>query len=188
MKRGIICLESEWVVTKKKSRLQLNSEPLLQFLKESYDIPYIYRRIATQAELEYYLRQFSKNEYAKYEIIYFSFHGETHGIQLEGEKESLSLNDLLSIKEGIFNNRIIHFSSCRTLLGSQKAIDNFKEESGAKSVSGYTKTVDSVLSAIHDIAFFRECQERNQIPSIFRQLERRYEGIQKELGFRTHSY
>ena len=87
MKRGIICIETEWQITKKKNRLSLNSEPLLRFMEESYGIPFIYRRIATQKELIYYLKQFCKNEYAKYEILYFSFHGQTHGIKLEGEKE-----------------------------------------------------------------------------------------------------
>ena len=188
MKRGIICIETEWQITKKKNRLSLNSEPLLRFLDESYGIPFIYRRIATQRELIYYLKQFCKNEYAKYEILYFSFHGQTHGIKLEGEKELLSLNDLLEIGGDIFKNRIVHFSSCRTLLGSQKSIDVFKDNSGAKAVSGYPKSVDSVLSAIHDIALFRECQERKQIPAIFRRLESMHEGLQKELGFRTHSY
>lgn len=186
MKRGIICIETEWEITKKNNRVSLNSEPLLRFMEESYKIPFIYRRIATQGELEYYLKQFCKKEYAKYEILYFSFHGQTHGIQLEGEKKILSLNDLLEIGGDIFKNRIVHFSSCRTLLGSQKSIDDFMNNSGAKAVSGYTRSVDSVLSAIHDIALFRECQEKKQIPAIFRRLKNLHEGLQQELGFRTH--
>ena len=178
MGKGIICLETEWHITKKRNQISLNSEPLLRFMKECYGIPYIYRRIATLGELEYYVKQFRKSEYDKYEIFYFSFHGQTHGIQLEGEKEPLSLEDLLAIGGDVFNNRFIHFSSCRTLLGAH----------GAKSVTGYTKSVDSVLSAIHDIALFKECLEKEQIPAIFRQLERFYGGLQEKLGFRTHSY
>ena len=188
MGKGIICLETEWHITKKRNQVPMNSEPLLRFMKECYGIPYIYRRIATLGELEYYLKQFCKSEYDKYEIFYFSFHGQTHGIQLEGEKEPLSLDDLLAIGGDVFSNRFIHFSSCRTLLGAQKAIDQFKVDSGAKSVTGYTKSVDSVLSAIHDIALFKECLEKEQIPAIFRQLERMYGGLQEKLGFRTHSY
>ena len=187
MRKGIICLETEWQITKKRSQLSLNSEPLLRFLEESLGISYIYRRIATLGELEYYLKQFRKNDYDKYEIFYFNFDG-THGIQLEGEKDFLSLDDLLAIGGEVFNNRFVHFSSCRTLLGSQVAIDKFKKESGAKSVSGYTKSVDSILSAIHDIALFRECLEKKQISTIFRQLKLMYGGLQEKLGFRTHSY
>ena len=187
MKRGIICFETEWEITTGNNRRSLNTEPLLHFMEESYGIPYLYRRIATKTELEYYLKKLSQKRYDKYDIVYFCFHGETHGLSLEGENELLSLDELITIGGDVFKNRIVHFSSCRTLLGSQKAIDEFKTKSGAKSVSGYARSVDTVLSAIHDIALFRACQEKVQISAIFHELENLYEGLQKKLAFRTHS-
>ena len=60
---GIICIETEWQITKKANRLSLNSEPLIRFISEMYGVPYIYRRVATLAELNYYLKQFQKAEY-----------------------------------------------------------------------------------------------------------------------------
>ena len=98
MKHGIICIETEWQITKKSNRLSLNSEPLKKYISEMYGIPYIHRRVATLGELKYYLEQFSKKEYMNnYSILYFSFHGNTNAIQLEGEKEDLQLDTLLEI-------------------------------------------------------------------------------------------
>ena len=185
---GIICLETEWTITKKDNKRWLCSEPLLRFLSESYHIPYIYRIVATYDELRYYLKQFCKKEYDKYNILYFSCHGETHGIQLEGHKELLTLHDLQEIGGTAFQGRFVHFSSCKTMLGSQTLIDEFKDTTGAKVVSGYTKSVDTVLSAIHDIALFREYQESKQIPPIFNRLHSLYGGLEDKLGFRTNSF
>lgn len=67
---GIICIETEWQVTKKKNRLTLNSEPLLRYVSEMYQIPYFYRRVATKSELSYYLKQFSKKEYEAKKSVY----------------------------------------------------------------------------------------------------------------------
>ena len=188
MNSGIICFETEWEITTRGNRRSLNTEPLLRFMEECYGIPYLYRKIATRGELEYYLRKICARRYDKYGIIYFCTHGQTHGLILEGEKEPLSLDELISMGGDVFQGRIVHFSSCRTLLGSQDAIDKFKNDTGAKSVSGYARSVDTVLSAIHDIALFRACQEKVQIPAIFRELHDLYEGLQKKLAFRTHTY
>ena len=48
---------------------------------------------------------------------------------LEGEKGDeavLNLSDLAHLSDGVFKDRFVHFSSCRTLLGSEKELENFK--------------------------------------------------------------
>lgn len=187
MKHGIICIETEWQITKRANRLSLNSEPLMKYISEMYGIPYIYRRIATLGELKYYLEQFSKKEYMNnYSILYFSFHGNTNVIQLEGEKEELQLDALLEIGGNVFENRLVHFSSCRTLLGSSAKAENFKENSKAKILSGYTNSVDSSLSAIHDIAFFGEYLIRQKTTAIFNNLEKNFGVLEATLGFKYY--
>lgn len=185
MKHGIICIETEWQVTKKKNRLTLNSEPLLRYVSEMYQVPYIYRRVATRAEFSYYLKQFSKKEYEAYDVFYFNFHGETQRIHLEGEKDDLTLDELAEMSNGLFENRYVHFSSCRTLLGSDVTLEQFKKGTGAKVVSGYTKSVDSDLSALLDLALFGEYFTHKQIPTIFGNLDKRFQGLEKELGFKV---
>lgn len=118
-----------------------------------------------------------------YSILYFSFHGNTNAIQLEGEKEDLQLDTLFDIGGNVFENRLVHFSSCRTLLGSQVRAEAFKKNSKAKILSGYTKSVDSSLSAIHDIAFFGEYLIRTKTAAVFNNLEKNFGELENTLGF-----
>jgi len=181
--KGIICIETEWQITTRGNKRNLNTEPLLKFIGNSYGIPYIYRKVATKEELTYYLNQFHKKEFEKYEILYFSFHGNTQKISLENG-EQLSLEDLSNIANGLFENRFIHFSSCRTLLGSDNILKNFKTNCGAKMVTGYTKSVATDLSATHDIALLQQILTKKHLPSIIRNMDKLYGGLEKELGFK----
>lgn len=184
MAHGIICIETEWQITKRANRLNLNSEPLMRFISEMYGIPYIYRRVATKDELKYYLLQFCKKEYAnKYDIIYFSFHGQTHAIHLEGEKEDLSLDDLIEMGASVFENRFVHFSSCRTLIGSSAKALSFKERTGAKLLSGYSRSVEGALAAVHDIALFGEYLQHSRLSTLINNMEKNFGEIEKSLGF-----
>ena len=88
------------------------------------------------------------------------------------------------MSNGLFEYRYIHFSSCRTLLGSNSDIENFKYDTGARVVTGYSKSVNSDLSALLDLALFGEYFTHKQIPTIFCNLERRFGGLVKELGFK----
>ena len=149
---------------------------------------YIYRRIATKSELGFYLRKFKAKKYKSYSIFYLSFHGNTRSIQLEGEKgmnRTVSLNELSILADGCFNGRHLHFSSCRTMLGSEKDLLKFKEETSAKSISGYTKSVDCVLSAINDIAYFDQILRHPYRPDFAgHSMLKYYEGLGHELGFK----
>lgn len=185
---GIICLETEWEHTVKGNRLSLHTKSLLEFLEKSKGCKVIYRRVATKNELQYYLSRFSNMEYKDYSVFYLSFHGDTHSIQLEGENKNdnrITLSELSNMANGAFANRFVHFSSCRTFLGSNKDLEQFKVETGATFISGYTKSVDSILSAINDISYFdqifRYKSKKAYIPSA---MEKYYSGLKKELGFK----
>lgn len=185
MIKGIICIESEFKITTSNNRLSLNTEPLIRFIHEMYNIPFIYRRVATRSELEYYFKEFSKKKYINsYDVLYFSFHGETRAIQLEGEKYLLSLSELQDIGGKVFEDRVIHFSSCRTMFGNEEILKEFKKTSKAKSVSGYTKSVDSALSAIHDVALIDAFINKDQLPAVFRRMSQLYGKLEEKLGFR----
>ncbi|MCH5244379.1 MAG: hypothetical protein J1F29_05710 [Lentimicrobiaceae bacterium] len=182
MKYEIICIETEWQITKRKNRSPLNTEPLVKYISEMYDVPYIYRRVATRTELEYYLKFFKRK---KHSVLYLSFHGKKHAIILEGEKQELTLEELSEIGGDVFRGRYVHFSSCRTLIGSESVIERFKKQTKAKMVSGYTKSVDSNDSAIHDIALIGELLTKKQLPTLLDSMKKRYGGLEEQLGFRT---
>lgn len=182
--KGIICLETEFELTGKSSRRALNTEPLLHFLSNTHGIPYIYRKVATIEELKYYMTHFAKKKYANnYNIYYFSFHGDTHLIQFESG-ESLDLDDLGKLANGIFEGKFVHFGSCRTMLGSLSAVEEFRLNTRAKFVSGFTKSVPCDLCAIHDAAFISEILTCKQMPTIINHMDKYYGGLQKKLGFR----
>ena len=183
MKKGIICIETECELTIKKNRLDLNSELLMQFLSKSCNIQYIYRRVATIEELRYYFKQLSKKEYSDYNIIYFSFHGDTQGISLESGK-FLTLEELAAMTQGLFEGKYVHFGSCRTMLGSQVKLDDFCSSSKAKMVTGFTKSVDPVLSAIHDAALINEILKCKHSATVIAHMSSLYDGLQQKLGFR----
>lgn len=186
---GIICIETEWEHTIRDNRLPIHTEPLLEFIKKAYNCKVIYRRVATYAELAFYLRRFNRAEYNDYDIFYLSFHGDKQLIQLEGEKENnkaLTLKELAEVADGAFEDRMIHFSSCRTMRGYEDDLLDFKEQSGARLISGYTKSVNGVLSAINDIAFLSQLLEHPSRPRTGKdKMDKYYEGLGDELGFRV---
>lgn len=183
-KRNIICLETEWSFNKRKFQDKFSSESLLVFLNSYYGTDYIYRRVATSSELEYYLKEFSKKSFDKYEIFYFSFHGERNAISLEGEKDGIiNLGKLAEMAGDAFQNKIVHFSSCRTFVGSNTSNEEFKDKTNASIISGYRKSVDVMKSAILDISYFNELQTRKRLGLVKNAMEKQYGDLMEKLGF-----
>jgi hypothetical protein len=153
-KHNIICFETEWRYNFEQYKFDLNSEPLLRWLKEYHHCEVIHRQILSFEDLQHYLSYFHKREFQKYDIFYFSIHGKTHKIAFElGEKAFLELSELAEIADGLFTGKIVHFSSCSTMANSTEAED-FKAMTNAKLVSGYEISVDPMDSAIADAAYF----------------------------------
>lgn len=90
-------------------------------------------------------RKFAK--FDKYDIIYFACHGRNHTISFEGENDGIDLMELAAMNKNFFSSKIVHFSSCRTLTNEKVALE-FKKQTGAKLVTGYSSSVDAMRSAI----------------------------------------
>ena len=189
---NIICLEAEWEYRNvKRNKFSLNTEPLLNWLRTFHGCDIVYRHILNKQDLQYYLDYFAshKREFKKYDIIYIACHGWHHAISLEGEEGDIDLSELKIMANGFFENRIIHFGSCKTLANPNEAI-KFKEDCGAKLVSGYEISVDAMTSAIADAAFFNEIMNyqnigifKNDTTCLFR---KKYESLLNELKFRVY--
>lgn len=172
---NIICFETEWLYNhqEKDKRFNLNCRPVLQCLKDFYGCDFIYRNFLSKDDLKYYMDYFNKPAFKpkKYPIVYISTHGWNSSIHVEGaqvkkrkneqdEEENQSdikLSDLAQISPGFFEGRIVHFSSCKTLVKEKDALD-FKHETGASYVSGYRRSVDAMRSVILDMAYFNFLQ------------------------------
>ncbi|MDE6668536.1 MAG: hypothetical protein K2K26_02495, partial [Muribaculaceae bacterium] len=186
---NIICLEAEWLYNSDKGNegFNLKTEPLLNWLKEFHHCDIIYRHILHKADLLYYLDYFTqtKKEFEDYEIIYLACHGTEATIHLADG--SVELNELADMAGNFFKGRIVHFSSCNTLADPETAIQ-FKFKTKAKLVSGYTKSVDAMKSAIADMALFNDLMYitrnfgiiTNESRSSFRKT---YFSLLDELGF-----
>ena len=189
---NIICLEAEWEYRyDKRNKFSLNTEPLLNWLRTFHGCDIVYRHILNKQDLQYYLDYFAshKREFKKYDIIYIACHGWHHAISLEGEDGHIDLSELKTMANGFFENRIIHFSSCKTLANPDEA-RKFKEGCGARLVSGYEISVDAMTSAIADAAFFNEIMNyqnigifKNDTTCLFR---KKYESLLNELKFRVY--
>ena len=73
----------------------------------------------------------------------------------------------------------------RQLLGSDKELEEFKNDTGALYLSGYTTKVDSILSAINDIAYFDQIlRHQTKKALIASAMEKYYNGLSQKLGFK----
>jgi hypothetical protein len=188
--RNILCFEGEWKFNnhRRKNRFNHNSEPILKLLKEFYNSNYAYRHIITQEDLEHYFKFFNRNisELKKFEVIYFSCHGWHHSISLGSENGNLDLDALAKISGNFFRDKIVHFSCCKTM-ANPNAVLNFKEKTGAKLVTGYTKSVDVMDSSIADTAILKELITSNKLGNIKNEdislFRKKYKSLLDTLGF-----
>lgn len=183
------CLETEWYFSKVRLQDPFTSEPILKILENAYDSKYIYRRVATRSELEYFLKRLKLKSFSDYDVVYFPFHGGESCIKLEGEGRSaknnlVTLDELAEMADGAFDGRIVHFSSCETL-SSEEDVLRFKRGTKAALVSGYSKSVDCMRSTIADLAYF-DMLHNFAISGIKTTMPKHNTEICKELGFKIY--
>ena len=189
---NIICLEAEWEYSEQNpdNRFSLNTLPMLNWLKESYDCEVIYRRFRTKFDLKYYINYFRSHReenFDKYDVIYIACHGEKKSLWIEGQ--SIPLKTLANWAKGFFKDKVIHFSSCWTM---SNKIDSkhFKRDSQALMVSGYQKSVDAMDSSIADIAIMNDLLSQEEF-DVERYTDResefyqRYKSLLDTLDFRA---
>lgn len=159
MEKGIICFETG-EFAKYSTENQFAALPLLEFMKQAMGIDYIYRQIATRQELEYYLKKIGEKRFQnKFNVVYFSFHGMPENLCITQNGNSLvSFDDLaeMSAPYESFLQRHIHFSSCETMNCDYEVIRSFKRKVGAKTVSGYTESVEPTAAFINELAYFHQ--------------------------------
>lgn len=72
------------------------------------------------------------------------------------------------------------------MLGSEKELENFKTETGAKCIFGYTKSVDGILSAINDIAYFDRIFNYTTMKGLESTMDKLYSVLNDELGSKIY--
>ena len=173
---SIFCLETEWDQSVHDMKKESSVRPLLQYLSTT-GCEFVFRQVATLSEFEYYLEHLSRSSYNRFKIIYLCFHG------VEGEidfanGESISLAEIATKFRGIFNERKVHFGSCSTLNIDYQEVALFKEQTGAKLVTGYAKKVDFHQSFLFELWLMHLFTHHNSLGSI--KLEAK---VEKEMKF-----
>ena len=174
----ILALEGEW---EQNPKYKTSIRSILNFLYEVDSIDFHHRRVATEHDFFFYLK---KAKYKSCDIVYFAFHGDENEISLGDNEQVLTLDEIAKKSNGLLKNKIIHFGSCGTLKTSDQYLLNFKKETGAKIVSGYTNVVDFIDSSIFDIAYFSWLFEYEKKGYIDRRMETEYPGMYERLGFK----
>ena len=188
--KTILCFEGEWRYNSqpRENRFDLNSEPMLRMLMEYHKCNVVYRHILKKEDLQYFFDFFNNNksERSKFVIIYFACHGSTHALSLEGVDGNIDLKTLAEMAGDFFQDKIVHFSSCKTM-ANRSAVENFKNETGATLVCGYKVSVDAIESIIADTALLNELMKlknagsiKNETSSKFR---KKYKSLLENLQF-----
>ena len=167
-RKGIFCLEGLWENDlTKPSTIQ----PLLAFLKQNIQIPYIYRDCGTINEFEFYLSKFGQKTYRNYPILYLAFHGEPGRIFISGNK-TYAIPEIGRFLEGRCGGKIILIASCSVLNIDTRILKRFLRTSGALAVLGYTNDVDWMRSSTFEMLILSTLQENvfdgHGIPAITR--------------------
>jgi hypothetical protein len=176
----IFCLEGDWGSNlKDKSSVR----PLLDFLVQDARIDFIYRDIGTIEELQFYIRKWGQNQYKRYSIGYFAFHGEPGCIFVGRHK--LTLSELADMLGRVCEGKTIYFGSCSTLDVRKREMDAFRQATRARCVCGYNEEVDWFISAAFELLLFSALTEFSRMDAIERFLKQ-YRGLIKKLGFKMY--
>ena len=176
--KHIYCLEGNW---DKHPRSTKSIRPILELLKTSSKVKYIYHRCLTKEEFLRHLSDFTKLRYSNYSILYFAFHGRSNRIVLG--KEEILLSELADVLEGKLNGKIVHFGSCSTLKTSQNNIDDFLNRTSCINISGYKKRVDYVSSTAFELVYFDFLQQFVNIKQVNKKVCLEYKTWSKALEF-----
>lgn len=192
---NIICLEAEWLYTNvpnKKDKFDLKTEAMLELVSAFHDIEVIHRNILNKESLNHYLKMLSPHRQgmAKYGIVYIASYGSSHTVCLEdADIDFEELAKMGNEADGFFENRIVHFSCCKTLSNSD-AVEHFKQDTGARLVTGYSKSIDAMKSAIADAALFNHLVTLKRVGPVTNRERsafwKTYGSLLDELGFQTY--
>ena len=158
--------------------------PLLQLAEDVRGVKFERRDIATREEANFYLKKWAQRGYASsHPIAILAFHGHSGNIELG--RGSMDLEEIGGILEGKCDGRYIHFDSCKVFNVSVKRIREFRQQTGARVVSGYRKDIDWIESAAFSLHILDALADGEPILDSLRKMHRRNGELAQRLGFRA---
>lgn len=176
---GVFCLEGEWSPDLRKRRSVL---PMLELLESLGEIKFIHRDVAAFAEVDRYLDTWQQRRYDEYRVLYLVAHGDKGGI-LWSQRNWSDLEEVGAALEGVAKGCYIYFGSCLTLFDGP-SVQRFAEQTGARGVLGYRRSVDWLESAAFDILLLPLIANGSRRPAtLFNQVMKRHGQLAKNLKF-----
>ncbi len=134
-----------------------------------------------------------------YGILYLGFHGGPGVIGLRTDLAQPRKDDEITLPEigemlledASYDCRgtVVHFAAC-SVLRAPRVVAEFKKQIGAACVSGYTKSVDSILSWAFELMYLDQLSAKNAhnpdtLRTLWRHLNEKpqYAGLREHLGF-----
>jgi hypothetical protein len=123
-------------------------------------------------------------DFKNFEIIYFVLQGADNNICIDDYY--YSLEEIAECFEGKLTGKILHFANTKTLELTAEEAQYFLDVTGARAISGYGVTNESLSSILLDRAFFGLCQEQEEITEVVEELHQRHFALCKRLDFRLY--
>lgn len=127
---------------------------------------------------------YDDHNFTNYEIIYFVMKGEGNNICLN--EYYYSLQEIAELFEGKMKGKILHFANAKVLDLSTEEVQYFLDITGARAISGYGATFNTVTSSNLDKAFFSLFEEEDDIVLIVEELHQKHYALCKLLDFKLY--
>ena len=177
LKKNIFCLEGEWESDLKHKN---SIKSVLDLISKNLEVDFIYRNMGIKDNLFHYLKEFSKDTYKDYTILYLATHGLQNG--LHTNDDFVELDEIAEICKGKLKNKIIYFGSCLTLKINDDIIQKFLKKTKALAVCGYKSEVDFLHSTALDILIIEALQNHKDMRKISEEIKK-YSQMIKFLKF-----
>jgi len=159
----------------------------LEKLAFNQGITSIYKTCDTIEGLEESLNTllYDDHNFKDYEIIYLVMKGEANNICLH--EYYYSLEEIAELFEGKMKGKILHFANSKILDLTEEEAQYFLDITGARAISGYGTVSNKFTSTSSvDKAFFRLCQEEDDLIEIVETLYEKHYDLCKLLDFRLY--
>lgn len=128
---------------------------------------------------------YDDHNFKDYEIIYLVMKGEANNICLNNYY--YSLEEIAEIFEGKMKGKILHFANSKILDLNEEEAQYFLDITGARAISGYGTFSNKFTSTGSvDKAFFKLCQEEDDLIEIVETLYEKHYDLCKLLDFRMY--
>lgn len=160
---------------------------ILEDIALNQNITSIYKACDTMEDLEESISNllYDDHNFKDYEIIYLVLPGDANNILINNYY--YSIGEIAELFEGKLDNKVIHFSNKKLLDLTDEESQYFLDVTGARAVSGYGYSTNSMSSAFTiDRIFFSLFYEDDDLIEVVKRMYYKHSKLCNALGFRLY--